>query len=33
MRVGLSERPKPIRSGASTRCPAAESGGIMVRYR
>ena len=31
--TGLSERPKPIRSGATTRSPAAVNTGIMWRYR
>jgi hypothetical protein len=31
--TGLSERPKPMRSGTMTRCPAATSVGTIVRYR
>ena len=31
--AGLSERPKPIRSGTTTRSPAAVNSGSMCRYR
>jgi len=31
--TGLSERPKPKRSGATTRWPAAVNTGIIFRYR
>jgi hypothetical protein len=33
MSVGLSERPKPGRSGAMQRRPAARSGGMTLRHR
>ena len=31
--TGLSERPNPIKSGATTRSPAAVNTGSMCRYR
>ncbi len=33
MSVGLSERPKPARSGARQRKPASRTGGITLRHR
>ena len=33
MSVGLSERPKPARSGAMQRWPASRTGGITLRHR
>ena len=33
MSVGLSERPKPARSGAMQRKPASRTGGITLRHR